>query len=724
MLAKPTESRDRAGTAWHPLLHWVTVLGSLGVVFFFDSIVLRNFSLSFFYLVPVTLATWFFGIRAGGCIALLATAARMLSGVSDGVAPAIAGWSAGMLLGILTTVTVLVQSTVRQRRDLDLVRLLVLGAAVGTVSGVVLAGIGAAQASFFESVFPGNGLTVTSSLPSVRVAATPSHERPASMFESLERRALHCLPLSRVVLLGSRNPKGKSCISPVADGTLSNQIPPDMGDLNGGPGTTVAMLLIPGRESLTTAMDDFRWHQSRLQQFLVNEQRINQPAWEAAEQFHVEAQALADLVAAAAAFPDELRPVDFSDESTWPGFCLCRLNEAVRNRDIGLTRRWSAELASASFWLVDLHRWLDRLVGNYDTALRFQKACPEPFRAIDEHGGRYDILSSASCLPAGMLTLHGRANFLEVERQAERIFHMPDDRLEALQDEQYISGESTVVPPARRANYMALANCLSLGNRRTLAAAARTPYECSFLINMLFRADNAGCLARECEVLRRFDQLMPNATVEQLMGVLFYRGHSFAGMEWGDRFHPRLVEEASALTGTSVEAFTDACRRADEIADRGGQYGATLTLRDALARGVFDCIRATDLAISLFRNSGRSGAGHIRWTVGTDAHAVAAHWGAGGHSEILVVDPMDPDRGNRWPDLYFGGASWPESLPGRPQPYAAELYVRGLDNYVWAEGYVIRGEHAGTLVSASIPYLTGFDSTGERLVFTGPFPAE
>jgi len=135
MLANSTESRDRAGEAWHPSLHWATVLGSLGVVFFFDSIVLRNLSLSFFYLVPVTLATWFFGIRAGGCIALLATAARMLSGVSDGVAPAIAGWSAGMLLGILTTVAVLVQSTVRQRRELNLVWLLVLGAAVGVAVG-------------------------------------------------------------------------------------------------------------------------------------------------------------------------------------------------------------------------------------------------------------------------------------------------------------------------------------------------------------------------------------------------------------------------------------------------------------------------------------------------------------------------------------------------------------------------------------------------------------
>ncbi len=61
-------------------------------------------------------------------------------------------------------------------------------------------------------------------------------------------------------------------------------------------------------------------------------------------------------------------------------------------------------------------------------------------------------------------------------------------------------------------------------------------------------------------------------------------------------------------------------------------------------------------------------------------------------------------------------------LRDKPKPYAAELLVRGIDNYVWAAGYAIRGEAAGTLVTRRIPYLSEFQESGERRIFAGPYP--
>jgi len=53
-----------------------------------------------------------------------------------------------------------------------------------------------------------------------------------------------------------------------------------------------------------------------------------------------------------------------------------------------------------------------------------------------------------------------------------------------------------------------------------------------------------------------------------------------------------------------------------------------------------------------------------------------------------------------------------------------ELYVRGLDNYVWAEGYIIRGPNAGTLVTACVPYLPNRTSNLVQKVLQGLIPSD
>src|SRR3712207_6852879 len=60
-------------------------------------------------------------------------------------------------------------------------------------------------------------------------------------------------------------------------------------------------------------------------------------------------------------------------------------------------------------------------------------------------------------------------------------------------------------------------------------------------------------------------------------------------------------------------------------------------------------------------------------------------------------------------------------------PYCYELYVRGLDSYVWSEGYIARGPRAGTLTTAAVPYLPGRDAAApaapaSRKVYDGPYP--
>ena len=69
-----------------------------------------------------------------------------------------------------------------------------------------------------------------------------------------------------------------------------------------------------------------------------------------------------------------------------------------------------------------------------------------------------------------------------------------------------------------------------------------------------------------------------------------------------------------------------------------------------------------------------------------------------------------------WPAAYSRGTDWPPGLEASPQTYAAELYLRGIDGYIWAEGYVVQGPIAGTLVKTGIPYWPKRDHGGTEQV--------
>jgi hypothetical protein len=127
---------------------------------------------------------------------------------------------------------------------------------------------------------------------------------------------------------------------------------------------------------------------------------------------------------------------------------------------------------------------------------------------------------------------------------------------------------------------------------------------------------------------------------------------------------------------------------------------------------------------AIFRNAGRPRFGHVRWCCETGAHSVAAYLGAD-HDKLQtrVVDGlMPPETPEAWPSCYFHGHAWPPGLENNTQPYAVELYVRGLDSYIWAEGYIVRGPNAGWLTTAAIPYSTHRQQQSTRKVFNGPYP--
>ncbi len=322
--------------------------------------------------------------------------------------------------------------------------------------------------------------------------------------------------------------------------------------------------------------------------------------------------------------------------------------------------------------------------------------------------------------------MNGMSNYFEVERQAERLFSMPSDRISEIATDQHLTPASMWVPPGVRQCFLKLQDVLSTENQKVWQQAARSPFHHSYLVNMLYRADNADTANELCDVLKKFDALNPRAEVGPLLGVLMYRGHSFAGLEWGDRFQPELMKAADEIkpSESDLQALDDTCRWTNRFYRSPAEYATTYTLRGALEQRKLDCVRATDMIGAIFRNSGRARFGHVRWCCETGTHSVAAYLGVENNQlETRVVDGlMPPEQPEVWPDCYFHGHRWPLGLDTNLQPYAVELYVRGLDSYVWAEGYIVRGPNAGWLMTAGIPYSTHRQAPSTRKVFDGPYP--
>lgn len=569
-------------------------------------------------------------------------------------------------------------------------------------------------------VIPADGVLRDSSQS---VVLEDSSASPSAALQALAKRLEESLALSRPVLLGSRDPEVTSCVKVVTKGQVYNLGFDNFLDWNGGPGSTINALYYLERQNNRSPMIDFAWFQGRLKRYLQNQLALNRPATELANDAAQRAMQFYEQTKGWTSFPKELTSTGFNTDSNWAGYCMTSLDRAIDDRDLENTKHWAGELASATFAMADLHRWFGFLLENHLLAVSFQSRCKELFELAEETQRDYRPFETVSDFPAGVITGSGLSNYYEIERQAERLFCVPQDRLKRTMSE--LDAELVWVLPELRESFLEWRSQLNASNQKTLDLAARSPFHRSYLMNMLFRYQSARTVGRMGNVLKKFDAVSPHADINELMDVLMYRAQSFAGLEWDDRFQPELTAAGNEIDSakTPAQALLEACGWTNRFFDPD-KYAVTYTLREAIMQKKLDCVRATDMIGTIFRNGGRSLFGHVRWCSERAGHSVAAYLGVqDNRPRTLIVDGLDPpDQPETWPDAYFNGHAWPPSLQGNPTPYAVALYGRGIDSYVWLEGYIIRGPNAGQLTVAAVPYLVGREVSSTRKVFDGPYP--
>jgi len=541
---------------------------------------------------------------------------------------------------------------------------------------------------------------------------------------------LHPLAVeSRRFLLGSRDPNGTSCVGPELGNTI-------VGHRQGGVGTRVGAVYIDSISSRTSPMADFTWHQKTIKPAFDAMLATNRPILSKAVRLASDAEQFARAMDGLTAWPDDLAALGVASHDHWLAYCASRLDGAIGQRDLAACQRWADELAAATFALADLHRWVDLLAQNQLSALAFQAKCRTLFEGCEKpYGDGYDATRHPSDFPAGRLTMNGLHNFLEVEHQAEWLFRVPGEYLrfnaagasEVKRDALSDAPAAVWMPPNLRRVFADVRSVLSPANQQVWDEAAHRPFHRSYLVNMLYRASRVGTVDALAVVLRRFCRATPQATPAALMDVIFYRGGDLgAGALWDDRFQTYLLAAADALGGSDEQVLLGAQHFTRAVFGGWDNYGKTSTLREALIEKRFDCLRATDMVGSLYRNAGRAGYYSIRWCAGLVGHTVAAaEVPRSGGPAIVIVDGLDrPETAPElWPYAYLRGHAWPAGYTGTTaQLYAVELYARGLDDYVWAEGYIVRGPNAGTLARAPLPYLPNRERSETRHVRAGSEP--
>src|ERR1043165_3952063 len=85
-----------------------------------------------------------------------------------------------------------------------------------------------------------------------------------SVFDKCAKNFVGCDAASRSVLLGSRGPRGPCWVPVIKSGQIDGGLPTNLGDYDGGPGTTLAFLYFGDRLSCKTPVDDFNWHQGQI----------------------------------------------------------------------------------------------------------------------------------------------------------------------------------------------------------------------------------------------------------------------------------------------------------------------------------------------------------------------------------------------------------------------------------------------------------------------------
>ncbi len=554
----------------------------------------------------------------------------------------------------------------------------------------------------------------------VRAALAPKENGADGLLREMAAQIEPVLAESRRTLLGQRPPGDPTCITrQLVDNRVVLQ-----GSPTGGAGLRI-VALYDGAPDAPLALYD--WSQERLRPFLKGEREANAAVLARAERLATAARALASQVRQG---PCRLTSDTVSEAVTspaWPAECLRRLRTAMAAEDSSAARTWADELAAATFALADLHRWLDVLLGSHLTSLDFQARCRTAFEWADPVIKASSAIGE-SCLPAAGQMVAWGENYLEVEHQAEGLF-APAAGTVSTVDSQNLSDAPAArwMPPQLREAFLSLRARLSPANRALWDRAAASPFERSYLANMLFRANSCGALEQMGLVLQRFEQSHTTATAAELMDVLFYRaGLHSSGFPWSDRYDRRVMGAAGEVAGPRELAALRAHRLVNTLLKGWENYvGGLMNLAQALDAGKLDCVRGTDLIGALYRDAGLGEYFVVRLNCGTVGHSVGAvPIERDGRRRLLILDCLNSSPPSElWPYAYFQGLAWPTGYPGdQGMLFSAELYARGLDGCLFAEGYVVRGEYAGQRVRAALPYLPGAEQAQSDKIFNGPYP--
>jgi len=619
---------------------------------------------------------------------------------------------------------------------------LAVGAAIALM--VSLAGCAAQQAELAPAAERGAAIPVATA-GAAEATYVPSGKEVSARFAVVQRDLIAALDASRALLLGKRDPSGSTCqpFKPAGHTDAGYKGPPK-GDLDGGPGNRMLQIYYwQHMEGPKSATEDFRWHQTTLRHELETMRARSRDASARLRPVLAAAAYVADALSHWREVPQDmpLHMTDLREAAPWPEHCRARLEDALCRRDVAAAKRWSRELHAALFALEDLHRWLEFVATNQLANLDYQKLGESLFTECqDDYGGEdqepYSAPAVISRFPGGSLCVTALNNYFEIERQAEGLFKAPREYTKAADAARDLtvgpcewpadkpapprtpSPAAVWMPPPLRDAFIEMRERLGALNQRAWDRAASLPYERSFVANHLHRAKAAGVLDALGTALERFSARHRKATVAELMDILPYRASlGMAGLEWGDRYDARLMEASRELTGDDRRtALLSAHWFAQHDVYKGKENykGMVLTLRKALDDGKYDCIRGTDMIAAVYRNAGWPGFLNVRWCRGTSAHTIGAVEvaGDGGERRILTVDSLfpTPRAQGAWPDSY---------VTGHRDLYSVQLNGRGLDNYVWLEGYILRGPNAGALVKAAVPYLPGHEHAGRTSLAPG-----
>ena len=225
----------------------------VAVVGLLDYLTGKDAVFTLFYLGPISIAVWFVGRRTGLAFCYLSAAIGLAVELTDHALVEKAVWNACVRFGVYLViyellvllkahhVSVVAKSTLRRFATVAIGGVFIWALASGLLP------------KRWISEGPSN-----SSASAISIASAKSTNPQRGWLERMAGLVGNAMSSSRPVLLGSRDPKGPSCVKISRSGDVVGAMPDTPGDLNGGPGTTFATIYFFDRQKFKSPREDYR----------------------------------------------------------------------------------------------------------------------------------------------------------------------------------------------------------------------------------------------------------------------------------------------------------------------------------------------------------------------------------------------------------------------------------------------------------------------------------